>query len=129
MSRKQGFRSLEEAIALTQQYEWMVKMGWRSNVAMPRIAFPCDPVGSAETFRERDIPAGKNRREALRHWVREHWRTSTAHGRPEVHIWPHLRGAIKFIFWGLECEIVPSQYDLKKAAEYQSMMAKNRANK
>lgn len=112
--------------ALTQQYEWAVKMGWQNNLVMPRISFPCDPTGNAETFKKRDIPTGKNRREALRNWVREHWRTSAAVDKPETHIWPHLRGATKFVFSGLECEIVPSQYDLKKAVEYQAMMAKNR---
>jgi hypothetical protein len=40
----------------------------------PRARFVTDPFGVREVFRLRDVPPGKQRRAALLHWVRAHWR-------------------------------------------------------
>jgi hypothetical protein len=41
-----------------------------------------------------------------------------------ITIWPYLRGAEEFTQNGMRCRIVPSEYDMKKAKEYQAMRGK-----
>ena len=110
-----------KSIGLTTQYDWMVDIGY-SLSNLPSIRIPTDPVGSREMFKLREIPAGRSRRDALRHWVSGHWRTS---GQPpeltETEILPFLRGAQQFRWSGLECRIEPSLYDIRRAQRYEAM--------
>lgn len=99
-------------IAFTRQYEWRVSLGW---VGCPTISFVTDPVGAREVFRLRDLPNGRSRRSALRHWVREHWRRARRDGAEESKVRAHLRGATEFTWNGLACRIMPSADDLSKA--------------
>lgn len=111
------------SMAFTNYYEWSVSFGWAQG-NIPSIALACDPVGAKTAFRLRDVPTGKSRREALRHWVSEHWRRGKQPEDPATHIWPYLRGAETFTFNGLKCVIRPSQFDMKKAAEMQKRAGK-----
>lgn len=111
-----------KSAALTQWYEWQCQFGLDGPTwgRLPTVALTCDPVGAQAALRLRDIPPGSSRREALRHWVCEHWRKAHDPVDPKIHIWPFLRGATEFSFRGLRCRLEPSPYDLKKAAEFQA---------
>jgi hypothetical protein len=109
--------------ALTAEYDWTVHMGFNVK-SVPTVCIPSDPLGSRSVFKLRDIPPGKTRRDALRHWVSAHTRKALPPNYVETYIWPYLRGAEEFTWNGLYCRIQPSQYDLRKANEYQIMRSK-----
>lgn len=94
--------------ALALRYEWTVWIGYSSG---PRVRFLSDPIGAREAFRLRDIPQGRTRRLALRHWVTAHWRQKRV--CPEDRIWvrKHLRGAVDFTWNDLRCRIQPPEFD------------------
>jgi len=101
-------------IRFTQDYFWSVQLGW---IGLPLIRIPTDPVGAREVFRLRDIPEGKARRAALRHWVEEHWRKDRRDPSEEVKVREHLRGKTVFTWGDLQCIITPSTYDIERARE------------
>ena len=108
---------LAMGIAFSREYEWRVSLGWTGH---PSISFVTDPVGAREVFRLRDIANGQSRRSALRQWIGEHWRRTRRDDREERRVRAHLRGATQFTWNGLECRIMPSADDLRKAATVQS---------
>lgn len=91
---------------------WKVRLGY---TGLPRITFNTDPDGVREVFRLRDVPEGRTRRAALRHWVSEHWRTF-GDERP-IEVRKHLRGKVDFTWNGLRCEIEPSLADRRENQE------------
>jgi hypothetical protein len=100
-----------------RRLNWRVLLGFDGH---PRIGFRTDPVGVREVFRLRDIPEGKKRRAALRHWVRDHWRTpvSAEENRAAmIHVREHLRGETQFHWNGLSCSIIPSEIDRTRNLE------------
>lgn len=100
------------SVAFTREFFWSVRLGWHG---MPTVLIPTDPIGARAVFRLRDIPEGKARREALRHWVAEHWRKNRNEPTEEVKVREHLRGAARFVWNDFVCEIVPSHFDVKRA--------------
>ena len=66
-------------------------------------------------FRLREIPAGADRREALLHWVREHWRRRRKNPDEEVKIRRHFNGVERFTWADLECKVVPAPDDVATA--------------
>jgi len=104
------------SICFSRDYEWVVKLGY---AGLPSIKFVTDPAGARAVFRLRDIPEGRARREALRHWVKSHWRAigKAEDATEEIKIAEFLRGQTKFNWNGLTCEIIPSAYDIRKAKE------------
>lgn len=99
--------------SLRQHYHWSVLLGEGDG---PRARFLTDPVGVREAFRLRDIPPGKRRRAALRHWVRCHWRQKRDMSADDrAWIEAYLRGATDFAWNGLRCRIEPSVPDQQKA--------------
>lgn len=97
------------AIALSRRYWWEVKFQIGEGIG---ISFPTDPQGAKEAFKLREVPAGKSRRAALRHWVRAHWRRSGRGNHAEVR--EHLRGATSFDWSDFRCTIKESAYDAAK---------------
>lgn len=96
-------------LALRRRYHWSVLLGEGNS---PRARFITDLTGAREAFRLRDLPEGKQRRAALRHWVMEHWRkrrTPSEGDRSWVR--QHLRGATSFVWNGLRCEMQPPEKD------------------
>lgn len=89
------------------------------------IEFPTDPVGVREVFRLRDIPDGKERRAALRHWVTEHWRLNVQDPSEEVKVRQHFRGKVDFAWSGLNCRITPSEEDF--TLEYQAIIEREQS--
>jgi hypothetical protein len=113
VNKEHGHIQLAMGLAFTRQYQWTVSMGWEG---CPSVMFPTDPVGAREAFRLRDIPNGKSRRAALRHWVSGHWRQSRTDPAEESKVRAHLRGATEFNWNGLTCRIKPSAEDVKSTA-------------
>jgi hypothetical protein len=117
--------------AFTNYYDWRVELGYERPglTTLPTISVLTDPEGARQAYRLRDIPAGKSRRSALRHWVGTYLRRqqdeTTAR---ETTVWAHLRGVEEFRHNGLMCRIYPSNYDLKKAAEFQRLRQEDKKN-
>jgi len=105
---------LAHGIMLRREYLWSVLLG---EPGIPRARFVTDPLGVREAFRLRDIPSGKSRRAALRHWVRNHWRK---HGRDSeadrAWVRAHMRGATDFTWNGFMCRVEPSRDDMRRNA-------------
>lgn len=111
--------AMAHGFALRRQYMWSVLLG--SDEGTPRARFMTDPVGAREAFRLRDLPPGKERRAALRHWVRSHWRKRRDLDEPHrAWVREHLRGAENFTWNGLRCQISPSGEDMAKAMRAKS---------
>jgi hypothetical protein len=112
-------------LSLRRRYYWSVLI--REDES-PEARFLTDLEGAREAFRLRDVPAGKRRRAALRHWVADHWRQS----RPpreadEVFIREHLRGATAFDWNGLRCRFEPSDVDAERLELSKSRVVLRRA--
>ncbi len=97
-------------LSLRRHYLWSVLLGEGTG---PRARFVTDPTGVREAFRLRDIPPGKQRRAALLHWVRAHWRVKRTLS-PDDRAWvtAHLRGVWSYTWNGLRCQIEPSIEDM-----------------
>jgi hypothetical protein len=102
---------LAVALQIAQRHVWRVYLAYEGK---PGLEFPTDPHGAREVFRLRDIPDGRARRAALRHWVQEHWRANRTEPSEEILVRQHLSGATDFNWHGLECRISPSDTDLEK---------------
>jgi hypothetical protein len=87
-----------------RQKDWKVKLAYGN---FPSVAFVTDTAGVLESFRLRDMPNGRPRRAALLHWVEEHWRKNRKDEDLEIKVRSHLRGARRFVWNGLSCEVVP----------------------
>jgi hypothetical protein len=91
---------------------WHVSLGYEG---MPMLKLDTDPQGARAVFRLRDIPEGRQRRTALKHWVTEHWRSTPATNDKSIKVGEYLRGAEKFTWNGLRCIVTPSLADLHRA--------------
>jgi hypothetical protein len=81
------------------------------------ITFPTDAIGAMEAFRLRDIPPGRTRRAALKHWVRDHYRKRRVEDLDKaIYVCEHIRGAEQFTWNGLGCKILPAQADIDRIA-------------
>jgi hypothetical protein len=119
-----GLVSLAIAVALRQRYEWAVSLGLENS---PSIRFATDPTGIKDIFRIRDLPEGKDRRAALMTWISDHWRQDRRDPEIELYVRNHLRGATAFSWRGMDCTLLPSQFDVdqrdKLIAERAAMKA------
>lgn len=100
-------------IAITRHYHWGVQIGFRG---APSIHLMTDPTGALEMLKMRDKPP-KGRREAILHWVAEHWRHRRRDDADRVRVRAHMRGKTHFEWDGLQCTVVPSPADV---ASYES---------
>jgi hypothetical protein len=98
------------AVALRQRYEWAVAVGLEDSLS---VRFSTDPTGIGALFRLRDLPDGKDRREALMTWITDHWRQDRQDDDMELYVRKHLRGAINFNWRGLTCELLPAPFDVE----------------
>ena len=112
--------ALSQSMALTHRYEWAVAIGFSDG---PKVRLHSDPTGLRAMFRDRDKPETGDRRPALRHWVREHWRQSRNDEEAGHWVRRHLRGRIPFKWYGYDCEIRPSQFDLEEYEASTKIMA------
>lgn len=94
------------------QYKWSVSIGYHG---YPALRFYCDPEGARSIFKLRDIPEGKSRRAALKHWVGEHMRSTPNNDSDDyIHVLEYLRGQTTFDWNGMRCQIHPSLDDIKR---------------
>jgi len=98
--------AMGQSIALTYRYEWGAQFSIDGSV---RVIVPTTPRGILELFNDRNKPADKDRRAALRHWVSQHLRRKPTKGFAAVR--SHLRGEVSFKWRGFDVTIVPSQFD------------------
>lgn len=111
--------SLHERVALSLSMQFSARYDWHVTIAArpgaPRIALPCAPSEARKLFAGRDLPPGRSRRAALRHWVTEHFRGVQTE-RP-VGVRSHFRGAQAFDWAGLSCAVEPSEYDRDRVGQ------------
>ncbi len=77
----------------------------------PSLTMLTDPTGVKEFWKLRDVPAGKKRREALLHWVSEHWRQTRDDPDVEVYVRKHMRGSEHVSQGQFKAKIVASDTD------------------
>jgi hypothetical protein len=111
--------------ALETRYQWHVAFGGRKHGL--RIVLPTNPTGALKLFKDRELTAGKSRREALRHWVENFIRDDDVHG--SVYVRDHLRGNTEFTWNGMETELMVSAFDLEKNEAFKSEAQYWRANR
>lgn len=103
--------SLLVGLALRQRYEWSAVFSFPTGI---RLRFGCSARGALELFRDREKGDLEQRRSALLHWVRRHWRRqSTALEVAEVR--KHLRGVSSIEWRGMEVTIYPAEFDIEQA--------------
>lgn len=108
----QIFRHLRCITAVFQSLPnfWQIKT--RLEGTSSTITLLTDPTGVKEFWKLRDIPEGKRRREALLHWVSDHWRQTRNDPDVEGYVRTHLRGSTSLQFKDIAAEIIPSNLDL-----------------
>lgn len=123
-SRLSFMTRMASSVALTQRYKWSVALNLENS---PSIRFSTDPTGIKELFKVRDLPEGRDRRDALMVWVSDHWRQDRSDPDVEIYVRKHLRGRVQFDWRGLHGEVLPSQYDVERRdrliAEREAMKA------
>jgi hypothetical protein len=77
----------------------------------PSLTMLTDPTGVKEFWKLRDIPAGKKRRDALLHWVNDHWRKKRNDPDVEHYVRKHLRGSESITYKSFSAKIIPSEKD------------------
>jgi hypothetical protein len=107
------------------RYYWHVAFG--SSEHQLRIVLPTNPTGALKLFKDRALDQGRTRREALRHWVAQHYREDDAAG--SVYIRDHLRGNTHFNWSTMPCELMVSAFDLEKNEAFKHEAALWRANR
>lgn len=99
-------------MALARRYEWSAIFAFPGGF---RLRFGCSARGALRLFQDRDKEPDANRRRALLHWVRMHWRKSSSVDELRS-VRRHLRGVVHFDWLGLPVCLVPSEFDLEQAA-------------
>jgi hypothetical protein len=107
--------AMATSLALRQRYQWAVSLGLENS---PSVRFATDPTGIKDAFRIRDLPEGRDRRDALLTWVSDHWRRDRSDPDVELYVRKHLRGATSFSWRGMNCELLPSQFDLEQRERF-----------
>lgn len=110
--------NLHEQLEMLISLQFSSRYNWHVHFRIgdgPRLSLVTKPEHARHLFKARDLPPGKERRAALRHWVSEHYR------RPDtitpIGVRSHFRGADSFDWSGLRCEIEPSEYDKDRVGD------------
>lgn len=103
------------SMAATKRYEWAVEMGMQNGGPTLDIIVP--PRAILSLFKFRDVPDGKTRRDSLKNWVTDHWR-SLPEKDEAVYVRKHLRGAMEFTIGDMKLKIHPSEYDMEMNEKY-----------
>jgi hypothetical protein len=94
-----------------QKSAWQVKMWYEG---YPSIRIMSDVGGIKELYTSRDVPEDKLRKPTIRQWIKDHWREMPTDQEEETYVREHLRGATKFTWMGINCEVTPSIFDKEK---------------
>lgn len=77
----------------------------------PRLTLLTDATGVKDFWKLRDIPEGRKRRDALLHWVSDHWRKDRTDPDVEVYVRRHMRGSEDIKQGQFEAKVTPSEVD------------------
>jgi len=101
------------ACSIRRRYQWCVSFGIDDS---PKVMIETDPIGLKDLFRDRDKDPERDRRAALRHWVRDHSRRQRKDQEAETFVRRHLRGRTPFKWRGFDCVVEPAPFDLETVA-------------
>jgi hypothetical protein len=96
-------------LAQSMDNHWQVKT--KFDDICPSLTLLTDPTGVKEFWKLRDIPAGRKRRDALLHWVDQHWRQTRNDPDVEVFVRKHMRGSEDISQGQFRAKIVASKRD------------------
>lgn len=99
-------------LALSNHYEWSIGLRLGDG---PELRVLTDVHGIGALFRDRER-GNRTRREALAHWVANHWRRHRSDADMEAYVRDHLRGAGWFRWAGYDCRIHIAPYDREREA-------------
>ena len=83
---------------------WSVRV--RLEQGLPYVGFFTDPTGVLQFLKFREKPDGKNRRDAVIHWVSEHWRKNRNDPDAEINVRRHIRGSEVHRWHGMDVRII-----------------------
>lgn len=107
------------SMQLTFYYEWFAYI--RENEKSIGFKIPINPESFEDIFKMAEFGnTASGRKKAIIHWVKSHLRNikekqNCNDNYRQVLVKKHLRGETKFNWNGLECHIIPAQYDLIKS--------------
>lgn len=104
--------SLGVGITKVSEFWWRVVI--RFDGRKPGVMLFTDATGVKDFFRFRDVPEGKKRRDALLHWVTDHWRQNRRDPEIENYVREFLRGSREFSWHGLSGTIELPKTDLDR---------------
>lgn len=83
-------------------FDWFVDLHWSDRTS---VRIPTDPTGIVAAFSDRPLAEGKNRRDALIHFVSGHYRKKR--NDPDALTWvrKHVRGKQEFVYGGIKCMV------------------------
>jgi len=90
---------------MVQREEWTVDF----SVDDVTTCWPTDAEGVRSLFKTRKKDEGRTRRQALRHWVSEHWRKKRNSDEATIAVRGHLRGVTDFEWFGMRCRVSPPE--------------------
>lgn len=99
--------------------EWVTDFTWSISYSLdgaPAVRIPSSFDGVSGMFIMRELNPGLTRRQALKHWVKEHNRTIS--GERTVQVSGHFRGVDWFDWFGLKCRIHPPHFLRKEEAAH-----------
>jgi hypothetical protein len=102
------------SLAFTRDVVWRVVFKSPAGIS---ISISTDTAGAMAAFKNRQPNEITGRRDALRHWVRQHYRSKPTDEGDEpgrVIVRQHLRGRTPFRWFGIDCELVVSPFDLRR---------------
>lgn len=97
-------------LALTSRYDWHVQL--ESIHGGHPVRIPTDATGARSLLSLRDVPDGKQRRAALKHWVSDHYRTTPSGG--EAFVPEFMRGRSEFTWDEYRGVVIPSDFDRER---------------
>lgn len=108
------FIPMMQSIALNQRYDWSAVFSLDGSHP---VRLQTDTRGVLALFSDREKPESGDRRPAIRHWVKEHFRRRRSSLDEYTTVRAHLRGNMKFNWRGFAVQICPSDYDRQKNGE------------
>lgn len=101
-------------VQFSREFEWRVVVKSSQGVS---LSFPTDAKGAMAAFKQRDANKKTGRRDALRNWVKEHYRRKSRdlpESEKEIKVRQHLRGRTPFRWLGMDCELVVAPFDVRR---------------
>lgn len=109
-SRKLGFLApFLCGLAQSMDNYWLVQTKFED--VCPSLTLLTDPTGVKDFWKLRDVPPGRKRRDALLHWVEQHWRQNRHDPDVEVFVRKHMRGSEDITQGQFRAKIVASKRD------------------